>query len=71
MKLLTYPYSKLGKRGLENIAKILKEFKKNNNKIPRTTDKEMNGIRKAVHRGKWNDFAIKSWRHLINYAFSI
>ena len=36
-----------GKKGLENVSKILKDFKKNNNKIPRTTDKEMNGIRKA------------------------
>lgn len=35
-----------GMRGLENAVKILIEFKKSKNKIPRTTDKEMNGIRK-------------------------
>jgi len=29
----------------------------------------MNGIRKALYRGKWNDFGIKSWKDLINYAF--
>ncbi|MFW9990335.1 MAG: hypothetical protein ACFFC3_16965 [Candidatus Odinarchaeota archaeon] len=40
-----------GKKGLENAAKILREFKKNNDKILRTIDKEMNRIRKVFYRG--------------------
>jgi hypothetical protein len=58
-----------GKIGLENAAKILREFKKNNNKIPRTTDKEMNGIRKALYGSNWKDFGIKNWMNLLKYAF--
>lgn len=57
-----------GKKGLENVVKFLKEFKKSNGKLPRTTDKEMNGIKKALYRGDWNDFGIKSWKGLINYV---
>jgi len=49
------------------VAKILKEFKKNNNKIPRTTDKEMNGIRKALYRGYWTEFGVKSWSDLLTF----
>ncbi len=40
-----------GKSGLEQVAETLRKFKENNNKLPRTTDKEMNGIRKALYRG--------------------
>ena len=42
-----------------------------NTKLPRTTDKEMNGIRKVLYRGEWNDFGIKGWKDLIIYSFSI
>ena len=49
-----------GKSGLEKVAETLREFKETNNKIPRTTDKEMNGIRKALYRGEWTDFSIIS-----------
>ncbi len=30
----------------------LKEYKKNNDRIPQTTDKEMNGNRNALYQGK-------------------
>lgn len=57
------------KNSLEEIGIILREFKENNNKIPRTTDKEMNGIRKALYRGEWTEFGIKSWKDLLKYVF--
>jgi len=59
-----------GRKGLENVVKILKEFEESNCKLPLTTDKEMNGIKKALYRGDWNDFGIKNWKDLINYVFT-
>ncbi len=35
------------KKGLENVAQTLREFKNNNIKIPRTTDKEISNIKKV------------------------
>jgi len=58
-----------GKKGLEKVTETLREFKENNNKIPRTTDKVMNGIRKALYRGEWSEFEIKNWRDLLTYTF--
>jgi len=58
-----------GKEGLERVAEKLRQFKVNNNKLPRTTDKEMNGIRKALYHGEWTEFNIKSWRELLDYIF--
>ena len=63
-------YKYRGIKGLENVAKTLREFKKNNNKFPRTTDKEMKGIRKALYRGEWIDFGIRKWSDLITYTFN-
>ncbi|MFX1379074.1 MAG: hypothetical protein ACFFA4_08250 [Promethearchaeota archaeon] len=36
------------------------EFKKSKNKIPQTSDKEMNGTRKALYRGEWSEYVIKT-----------
>ncbi|MHA1438983.1 MAG: hypothetical protein ACTSPD_15535 [Promethearchaeota archaeon] len=58
-----------GKSGLDKVVKKLREFKAKHKKIPHTTDKEMNGIRKALYRGEWTGFGIKSWRDLLNYTF--
>ena len=55
--------------GLEKVAEILRDFKEKYKKIPRTTDKEMNNIRKALYRGEWTGFGIKSWRNLLDYTF--
>ena len=63
-------YKYRGIKGLENVAKTLREFKKNNNKFPRTTDKEMKGIRKALYRGEWIDFGIRKWSDLITFIFN-
>ncbi|MHA1147372.1 MAG: hypothetical protein ACTSR8_03935 [Promethearchaeota archaeon] len=59
-----------GKIGLEMVAKILKEFKKKNNKIPRTTDNEMSSIKKSLYRGDWSIFGIKTWSNLLAYVFN-
>jgi hypothetical protein len=58
-----------GKNGLKKVVKILREFKEKNKKIPRTTDKEMNGIRKALYRGEWSDYGIKTWKSLTKFVF--
>jgi len=58
-----------GKRGLETTIEILKEFNKTQNRIPRTNDKGMSGIYRAVNRGEWIDFGIKDWSELINIIF--
>lgn len=61
----------IGKEGLERAKKELLQFEKRNGKIPTSKNKGMNTIYTAARLGKWNDFGIKSWRDLINYAFSI
>lgn len=58
------------KRGLENVTQTLREFKNNNNKIPRTTDKEMRGIKKILYRGEWIDLGINKWIDLLTYTFN-
>ncbi len=63
-------YKYKDRKGLENVVKTLKEFQKKNNKIPRTTEKEMNCVRKALYRCEWNNFGIKSWRNLMYYVFN-
>ena len=60
-----------GKSGLDKVAETLRKFKEINNKIPRTTDKEMNSIRKALYRGEWTEFGVKSWRNLLTYTFQM
>ena len=42
-------------------VETLKDFRKNNNKFHRTTDKEMKGIKKAIYRGEWSKFGVKGW----------
>ena len=50
-----------GKSGLEQVAETLRKFKEKNNKIPRTTDKEMNSIRKALYITKYR---LRYWKNV-------
>ena len=61
----------IGKERLERAKKELLQFEKKNGKIPTSKNKGMNTIYTTARLGKWIDFGIKSWRDLINYAFSI
>ncbi len=58
-----------GKRGLDTTIEILKEFNKKQNRIPKSNDKGMSGIYRAVNCREWTDFGIKDWSELIKIIF--
>jgi len=58
-----------GKEGLELATKILKDFEKNNRRLPRTIDKGIGGIVIATNRGEWREFEISKWDDLLMFVF--
>ena len=58
-----------GKKGLETAIRILKDFEKKNKKIPRSKDKGMLGIAKAMKRGEWINQGLTEWNDLLQLVF--
>jgi len=56
-----------GKKGLANMTRKLKEFKKEFGKLP--TSKEIQGYRGPIARGEWKEQGINSWNDLLKVTF--
>jgi len=58
-----------GREGLETAINELKEFKKQNNRIPVILDEGMRGISAACYHHQWVLFGIETWNDLLKLTF--
>ena len=56
-------------QGLNNAIIELRNFENQNNRFPRSSDKEMSSIKSAISRKRWQKFGVKSWEDLMKKTF--
>ena len=57
------------KQGLNNAITELRNFKACNNRLPKSSDKEMSAIKSGISRKRWEKFGVKSWEDLMKKTF--
>ncbi|MHA1148415.1 MAG: hypothetical protein ACTSR8_09230 [Promethearchaeota archaeon] len=60
-------YDLNGRKGLEKVIKVIKEYKKNYNKEPSTS--EFDVIYRTLKRGEWKELGLLTWDDLLNHIF--
>jgi hypothetical protein len=56
-------------QGLNNAINEVRNFEIQNNRFPKSSDKEMSSIKSAISNQKWTKFGIKSWEDLLKKTF--
>ena len=59
----------IGEKGLEIAIHELKEFKKIQNRIPKSDDNGIGGIISAIYRGRWLSYDIRNWNDILYRVF--
>jgi hypothetical protein len=66
---VTYNHGKYKeKQGLERAIQEIQAFQKKQGRLPKTRDTGMKSMQKAIQRGYWIDYGVKTWLQLLDLA---